>query len=59
MFDVKGNNCITADEMVLAFNKLGQNVPKNKVKELIAKHDVTQSDSITYEEFKAIFLKAE
>jgi calcium-dependent protein kinase len=57
MFDVKGTNQITADEMYIAFQKLGQEVPKAKVKELIAKHDTTNSDSITYEEFKEIFLK--
>lgn len=58
MFDVKGNNEITADELYLAFQKLGQEVPKAKVKQLIADHDTTKSDSITYDEFKAIFMKS-
>jgi calcium-dependent protein kinase len=40
MFDLEGNNQITAREMHLAFQKLGQNVPIEEVQKLIKAHDL-------------------
>ena len=56
MFDAAGDNVITAEEMKSAFQKFGQHLTMDQINDMIEKHDVTKSGTITFDEFKLIFV---
>lgn len=55
IFDTDGSGTITEDNLLFAFQKLGENLTKNHVRELIRTHDIKQDGVISWEEFKLIF----
>lgn len=57
VFDTDQSGYITADNIRYAFQKLGQEVPKQVIKELISRHDIRKDGVISFEEFKCIFFE--
>ena len=55
MFDTDSNGKITEENMFFAFQKLGYEVPKKEIRDIIAAHDLEKNGVLSYEEFKVIF----
>ena len=54
-FDTDKTDKITADNIRVAFQKLGQEHSMEELREMIKKHDITGDNALSFEEFKAIF----
>ncbi len=54
-FDTDNSGIITAQNMVYAFEKLGQNVPLGEVEMIIKQHDLKKDKVLSFDEFKAMF----
>ena len=56
-FDTDGSNKITEENIYLAMQKLGHEIPRAEIKEMINKHDLTNDGVLSFNEFKAIFVE--
>ncbi|XP_047124452.2 plastin-1 isoform X1 [Hydra vulgaris] len=56
-FDKDGNGHITSAELADVFEKLGENVPGYKIRELIAEVDENKNGTIEFDEFLQIYCK--
>ena len=54
-FDTDQSGKITADNIVFAMEKLGKQLQREEVQEIIAKHDKTGDCMLNFAEYKAIF----
>lgn len=55
-FDTDGSQKITEENIYLAMQKLGQEIPRQEVHEMIKKHDMTKDGMLSFDEFKSIFI---
>ena len=55
-FDTDGSNKITEDNIYFAMQKLGHEIPRNEIHEMIQKHDLKKDGVLSFEEFKSIFV---
>ena len=55
MFDTDNSGSISSDNIHLAMQKLGLELPLEEVKAIIAKHDFDNDHTISFDEFKKIF----
>ena len=58
IFDTDQSGFITSENIKFAFQKLGQEIPRNVIQDLITKHDIKKDGVISFEEFKVIFLES-
>ena len=58
-FDTDLSGKITVDNIIYAMQKLGKQVKREQVHEIIAKHDRTGDGMLNFDEFKAIFDEAD
>lgn len=54
-FDTDKTEKITAENIQVAFQKLGQSFSMDELRQMIKKHDITGDEMLGFEEFKAIF----
>jgi Ca2+-binding EF-hand superfamily protein len=54
-FDTDSSGKITEENICLAMQKLGKEINRKEVHEMIAQHDKTGDGMLSFEEFKAIF----
>ena len=54
-FDTDGSNKITEDNIYYAMQKLGHEIPKTEIHNMIKQHDLTNDGMLSFEEFKSIF----
>ena len=54
-FNTDGSDTITEENIYYAFQKLGQEIKREEIREMIKKHDIEHTGDLDYEEFKAIF----
>ena len=54
-FDTDSSGKITVANIVLAMQKLGQNLSQQEVQGMVAQHDITGDGMLNFDEFKAIF----
>jgi Ca2+-binding EF-hand superfamily protein len=54
-FDTDNSGFITKDNIVNAMIKLGHQVDKKEVQSIMAEHDITGDNQISFKEFKQIF----
>ena len=54
-FDTDNSGRITVDNIHYAFEKLGQEIPKDEIQQMVAKHDLTEDGMLSFDEFKFIF----
>lgn len=54
-FDTDGSGKITEDNIYFAMQKLGMEVPRSEVRQIIVKHDLTKDGMIAFSEFKEMF----
>lgn len=55
-FDTDNSNKITEENIYLAMQKLGQEISKDEIHEMMLKHDQTKDGMLSFEEFKSIFI---
>lgn len=55
-FDTDNSNKITEENIYLAMQKLGQEISKEEIHEMMVKHDQTKDGMLSFEEFKSIFI---
>ena len=55
-FDTDNSGKITQENIYLAMQKLGQEISRNEIAEMIAKHDIKGDGVLSFEEFKQIFI---
>ena len=58
-FDTDGSGRISEENIYYAMQKLGQEIPRSEIKEMIKKHDLTKDGHLSFEEFKCIFVEAD
>jgi len=56
-FDTDSSGKITKDNIYFAMQKLGQEISHDEIEEMIAKHDIKGDGVLSFEEFKAIFIR--
>lgn len=56
-FDTDGSNKITEDNIFYAMQKLGHEVPRADIADIIKQHDLTKDGVLSFDEFKHIFLE--
>ena len=56
-FDTDGSNKITEDNIFYAMQKLGHEVPRSEIADIIKQHDLTKDGMLSFDEFKYIFLE--
>ena len=54
-FDTNNNGYITEENIKNAMEKMGHNISEEEIKNIIKKHDTTNNNKLSYEEFIAIF----
>ena len=55
-FDTDGSNKITEDNIYYAMQKLGHEVPRAEIKQMIKTHDLKNDGVLSFEEFRSIFI---
>ena len=55
-FDTDNSHQITEENIYFAMQKLGHEIPRNEIHDMIKKHDLTKDGVLSFEEFKAIFV---
>jgi len=58
-FDTDNSGKITQENIYLAMQKLGQELGKEEIKEMIQKHDIKGDGVLSYEEFKCVFFDSD
>ena len=51
-FDMDNSGVISIDNMVMTFSKIGQEISKKEINEILSKHDKDGAKSIDFDEFK-------
>ena len=54
-FDTDHSGFITEQNIKFAFQKLGQELPTDVIKQLLKRHDIKKDGIISFDEFKVIF----
>ena len=54
-FDTDNSGKITAENIYFAMQKLGQEIPKQEIVEMIESHDIKGDGVLSFEEFECIF----
>ena len=54
-FDTDNSGKITQENIFFAMQKLGQEIARDEISEMIAQHDIKGDGVLSYEEFKCIF----
>ena len=58
-FDTDNSGKITQENIYFAMQKLGQEISRDEIEDMIKKHDIKGDGVLSFEEFKAIFLGEE
>ena len=58
-FDTDNSGKITQENIYLAMQKLGQEIDRDEIAEMIKKHDIKGDNVLSYDEFKQIFIDKE
>ena len=58
-FDTDNTDYITADNIYDAFQKMGREISRQDVENIMAKHDILKDGRISFQEFKEIFREEE
>ena len=55
-FDTDNSGKITKENIYFAMQKLGQEISRDEIEEMIRKHDIRGDGVLSFEEFRAIFM---